>query len=256
MIRFRWWVWLAGCFISAIVLSGWGVAATLPPSPEPHYVQDQSGWLVADAFTSLDLKLEQFERDTSNQVVVAIYPQLPQGEELFDYSQRLFNAWKIGQTGKNNGVLLLVFDADRKIRIHTGYGAEGALPDARANQIIRNVIAPRIQAGDKEAAINGGADAIMASLKGEYVGDGKTNLDEEGKTGGSAWPLVFLLGFVLLGFRFPVLFQVVEVIFSAMGSSSSRGGGSSWGGGGSSSSGGGFSGGGGRSGGGGASGGW
>lgn len=247
-----------------MALTGWAAAAPLPPSPSPRYVHDDAKWLGAHAFTALDLRLEQFERDMGSQVIVAIFPKLPEGEELFDYSQRLFDAWKPGQAGKDNGVILLVFDADRKIRIQVGYGLEGALPDARAAQIIRNVIAPRILGGDKEAAIDGGADAIMASIKGEYTGDGLTNLDRGGNSQGlGIWPLVFLVVFILLGFRFPVLFQVVEVIFSALGSSRSGGGfsgggGGSWGGGssGGGSSGGGFSGGGGRSGGGGASGGW
>ena len=110
-------------------------------------------------------------------------------------------------------------------------------------------------AGDREAAVTGGAGAIMAAVKGEYTGDGRTNLDQDAPEG-AIWPLLLIVGFILLGFRFPVLFSVIDVMFSAGGATSSSGGGRSWGGGGSSSSGGGFSGGGGRSGGGGASGGW
>ena len=255
MNRRRRWAWLGGIIACLLFLQTWSAAAGLPPSPSPRYVQDEAGWLGAHAFTALDLKLEQFERETSSQLVVGIYPRLPDGEDLFDYSQRIFNAWKPGQQGKDNGVLLLIFDADRKLRIHSGYGLEGALPDARANQIIRDVIVPRIRAGDREAAVTGGAGAIMAAVKGEYTGDGRTNLDQDAPEG-AIWPLLLIVGFILLGFRFPVLFSVIDVMFSAGGATSSSGGGRSWGGGGSSSSGGGFSGGGGRSGGGGASGGW
>lgn len=249
-------VWLAALFVSAALLWSWSSAAPLPPSPSPRYVQDDAKWLGANAYSALNLKLEQFERETSNQLIVGIYPQLPSGEELFDYSQRIFDAWMPGQKKKDNGVLLLVFAADRKIRIHTGYGLEGALPDARAGRIIREVIAPGILAGNREKAIDSGVDAIIASLRGEYFGDGGTNQIGPVSQKISFWPLIFLVGFVLLGIRFPVVFHVADVIFSAMGSSSGRsGGGGSWGGG-SSSGGGGFSGGGGRSGGGGASGGW
>ncbi len=243
--------WFAVLLISAALACGWSVAAPLPPSPSPRYVQDEAKWLGAHAYSALDLKLEWFERETSNQVIVGIYPKLPDGEELFDYTQRIFDAWLPGQEEKDNGVLLLVFEADRKIRIHPGYGVEGALPDAKAGRIIREVIAPELLAGRKVKAIDDGTDAIMAALKGEYSGDGRTARDRREKGGGTFWPVVLLFGFILLGFRFPVLFQVADVIFSAVG----RGGGASWGGGGS-SRGGGFSGGGGRSGGGGASGGW
>lgn len=248
--------WLGGILACLVLLQGLSAAAPLPPSPSPRYVHDDAAWLGAHAFSALDLKLEAFERETSSQLVVGIFPRLPEGEELFDFSQRLFDAWKPGRTGRDNGVLLLIFDADRKIRIQTGYGMEGALPDARANQIINHVIAPRIRAGDREAAVVGGVDAIIASLKGEYTGDGTTRLDSAEKQGGSIWPVVLVIAFILLGFRFPVLFSIADVIFSAGGSSRSSGGGWSGGGGNSSSSGGGFSGGGGRSGGGGASGGW
>lgn len=252
----------------AAVLSGIAVAAPLPPSPSPRYVHDDAGWLGAHVFTELDLKLEKFERETSSQVVVGIFPKLPEREELADYSQRLFDAWMPGQKGKDNGVLLLVFAENRMIRIHVGYGMEGALPDILAGQIIRNEMAPKLRAGDREGAIEAGVDAILAATKGEYRGDGRTNLDRETKEISGVWIVVFVVAFLLLGWRFPILFQVAEVIFSGAGSTRSSGGGwtsgggsfgggwSSGGGGFSGRGGGGFSGGGGRSGGGGASGGW
>ncbi|HVJ47432.1 MAG TPA: TPM domain-containing protein, partial [Luteolibacter sp.] len=156
---------------------------------------------------------------------------------------------------------MLFFDQDRKIRIHVGYGLEGALPDARCGQIIRDVIAPRLRAGDREGAVQAGADAVLKAAKGEYAGDGRTRRDETPEEGGW-WFVIVVVAFLLLGLRFPVLFRVAEVIFSG-GGQVSRTSGGGWYGGGSTggwssgrSSGGGFSGGGGRSGGGGASGGW
>jgi uncharacterized protein len=238
------------------LICGLAEGAVIPPGPEPRYVHDDAGWLGADAFSSLDLKLEWFERETSSQVVVAVFPRLPEGEELFDYSQRIFDTWMPGRKGKDNGVILLFFDQDRKIRIHVGYGLEGALPDARCARIIRDEIAPKLQAGNREGAVEAGVDAILKSIRGEYEGDGKT-LGEEEEAKGGWWILVAGVIFILLGLRFPILFEVAEVIFSAVGlftGGGSGGSGRSWSSG--RSSGGGFSGGGGRSGGGGASGGW
>lgn len=244
--------WCAAWFVAFLLIAGVGLSAPVPPSPSPRYVHDDARWLGAHVFTELDLKLEKFERETSSQVVVGIFPKLPEGEELFDYSQRIFDSWMPGQAGKDNGVLLLVFADDRKIRIHTGYGMEGALPDALAGQIIRNEMAPRLRAGDREGAVEAGVNAILAATKGEYRGDGTTRLDgrEENRIHGG-WLVLAVIVFLLLGWRFPVVFQVADVIFSAMGPVRGSGGGSFRG-----SSGGGFSGGGGRSGGGGASGGW
>jgi uncharacterized protein len=238
-------------------------AAPLPVSPTPHYIRDDAHWLSPAAFQALDTKLKAFERETSSQIVVAIFPKIPEGEELFDFSQRLFEAWKPGQADKDNGAIFLIFADDRKMRIHTGFGMEGVLPDARSKQIIQDVVAPQLRQGNREAAINAGVDAMIAAAKGEYTGTGKTRLDgsDQGK---SSWtPLLFLLliaGFFVIRGVATGAFTMTDVIFSVLGASRGSGdwgGGSSgggWGGGG--SGGGGFSGGGGDSGGGGASGDW
>lgn len=230
-------------------------AAPLPASPTPYYIRDDAKWLSPGAFQSLDGKLKAFERETSSQIVVAIFPKIPDGEELFDFSQRLYESWKPGQQGKDNGAIFLVFAADRKMRIHTGRGMEGVLPDARCKQIIEDVVAPQLRQGNREAAINAGVAAMLAAAKGEYQGTGKTQLDHGRDFQLPPWVVIILI-FLLLKylywrFRGRYLPGASETWYS---SSSSGGGWSSGGGGG--SSGGGFSGGGGDSGGGGASGGW
>lgn len=229
-------------------------AAPLPASPTPHYIRDDARWLSPGAFQSLDAKLQAFERETSSQIVVAIFPQIPEGEELFDFSQRLYHAWQPGQKGKDNGAIFLVFAADRKMRIHTGYGLEGVLPDARCKQIIEDVVAPQLRQGNREAAINAGVDAMIAAAKGEYKGAGSTRLDRAEEHPSPGLILFILIVLVILTIKFR---RLSDVVYSETGSMRSGGGwsGGGWSGGGG-SSGGGFSGGGGRSGGGGASGGW
>src|SRR5688500_9927404 len=69
-------------------------AAPLPASPRPHYIRDDAKWLPPSDFQLLDEKLKAYERETSSQIVVAIFPEIPQGEELFDYTQQLFETWK------------------------------------------------------------------------------------------------------------------------------------------------------------------
>lgn len=252
------WFALLGVLLCSLA----SAAGPLPASPTPHYIRDDARWLSPAAFQSLDGKLQAFERETSSQIVVAIFPQIPDGEELFDFSQRLYQAWQPGQKGKDNGAIFLVFAADRKMRIHTGYGLEGVLPDARCKQIIEDVVAPQLRQGNREAAINAGVDAMIAAAKGEYKGSGRTLLD--GSEQQHAPPS--LLGVIIFLFVLIILARLFrrasDVIYGGMtttrsgggwGSGSSGGGGWSSGGG---SSGGGFSGGGGRSGGGGASGGW
>ncbi|MES2439256.1 MAG: TPM domain-containing protein [Verrucomicrobiota bacterium] len=259
--RPAWLVTLAVLFWSMV--AGVHAAAPLPASPTPNYIRDEAGWLDTRAFLTLDAKLQAYERETSSQFLVAIFPKIPEGEELFDFSQRLFESWKPGGVEKDNGAIFLIFADDRKMRIHTGFGMEGVLPDARCKQIIQDVVAPLLRQGNREAAVTAGVEAMIAAAKGEYTGTGKTRLDGE-QGGNSDWiPLLFLLliiGFFVFRGVSSGAFTVADVIFSILGASRSSGGGfgggssgGGWSGGG---GGGGFSGGGGSSGGGGASGSW
>jgi uncharacterized protein len=232
------------------------VNAAVPASPKPRYVFDEAGWLSRPAFQTLDSRLEAYERETSSQLLVAIFKAVPQDAEMVDFSQQVFEEWKPGQKGKDNGAILFVFAADRKLRIHTGYGLEGVLPDARCKQIIEEVIAPLLRESRREDAITRGVEAIISATKGEYTGSGRTNLDGREK---QDIPLVGILFWIVV--MIAVWFQVrrgQDVIISGGGSRHGGWGGGGFSGGGWSGGGGGggFSGGGGRSGGGGASGGW
>ncbi|RYD21647.1 MAG: TPM domain-containing protein, partial [Verrucomicrobiaceae bacterium] len=220
-------VWLT--FLLVWLVSWTAVVAeeALPASPTPHYIRDDVGWLSPVGFRTLDAKLMAFERETSSQFVVAIFPQVPEGAELFDFSQRLYQSWKPGGAKEDNGAIFLIFANDRKLRIHTGYGMEGVLPDARCKQIISDVVVPLMRQGNYEAAVNAGVDAMIASAKGEYKGTGKTRLD--GESGESSWsPLLIILllagGFVTWGI-WAGWFTLADVIFTMLGSSRSSGGG-------------------------------
>ena len=225
--------------------------AEIPASPSPHYVYDEARWLGPAAFAAIDKRLQDYERESSSQMLVAIFQALPETGEMFDFSQRVFDAWKPGEKGKDNSAILFFFVNDRKIRIHVGYGLEGALPDARCKQIIEEVIAPRLRADNREQAVSAGIEAMIAATKGEYQGTGRTRLD---RRDGIPFPVIILLVIILL-----VLIssqQHGDVVITRGGSRHGGwgDGGGGWGGG--FGGGGGFSGGGGRSGGGGASGGW
>ena len=89
------------------------------------------------------------------------------GEGVEEYAVRVFEQWKLGQKGKDNGVLVVVVPQDRRMRIEVGYGLEGVLTDAHASRIIRNVMTPRFRAGDFNGGIARGADAVVAHLEGK-----------------------------------------------------------------------------------------
>src|SRR6185295_12750689 len=128
----------------AAVLVGAVVSApaedALPPPPE-HYFNDYAGVVPKDVAERLDAKLRDFDEQSSSQIVVTVFPELP-SPSLEDFTIRAAQSWRVGRKKLDNGVVLFVFIKDRKMRIEVGYGLEGALPDATANGIIRDVMAP------------------------------------------------------------------------------------------------------------------
>ncbi len=229
-------------------------ALDVPERPSGR-VTDFTGTLSPTDIASLESKLLAFERETTDQIAVLMIPSL-EGESLEDYSIRLAEKWKIGQKGKNNGVILLVVKNDRKMRIEVGYGLEGALPDALAGTIVRNEIAPRFRSGKFYEGIDAGIQAIMAATKGEYKAPARK------KARGAHVPEWYYFLPIILIFGIFVAGSLMQKRHYHSGGSrgwrsgggffgGGFGGGGSWG-----DSGGGFSGGGGDFGGGGASGDW
>jgi len=101
--------------------------------------------------------------------VVLIVPSL-EGDALEDFSMRVAEQWKIGHKGLDNGAILLISKADRKVRIEVGYGLEGRLTDLAAGRIIREAILPAFRAGRFD---QGGerVQAMIDSVRGEFKAD-------------------------------------------------------------------------------------
>lgn len=117
---------------------------------------------------ALSARLEEHEKATTNQIVVVTLPDL-MNRPIEDWGLMLGRGWGIGQAGKNNGVILLVAPKERELRIEVGYGLEGDLTDAAAGNIIRDEIVPHFKAGDMEAGITAGIDAIIGTLDKTYA---------------------------------------------------------------------------------------
>ncbi|HEX4350533.1 MAG TPA: TPM domain-containing protein [Verrucomicrobiae bacterium] len=221
-------------------------AEVIPPAPE-QYFNDYTGVISESTASQLNQKLEQFERDSSCQVIVAVYSTMQSDSSIEDYTVRVAQSWKVGQKDKDNGAVLFVFIQDRKMFLQTGYGLEGAMPDAICKRIIEDEIKPHFKEGDYDAGLTAGVNAILAATKGEYKGTGHTH--------GQKFPSVFVIVLIII-----VIFIVFNIRRGTYSYSGWSGGGWSGGGGGWSSGGGGggggFSGGGGSFGGGGAGGSW
>ena len=203
----------------------WASAAeVIPPSPS-LYFNDYANVVTSITAEQLNQKLADFEKATSDQVVVAIFPKMESDSSIEDYTLRVARAWQVGQKDKNNGIALFVFIKEHKMFIQVGRGLEGALPDALCKRIISSEIAPRFKQGDFDGGVTGGVNAILAATKGEYKGTGRTNADRSASLTEYTGVLVV---FVLCG-AFGIFFLIV---FFAARRTSQRGGWFYYGGGG------------------------
>jgi uncharacterized protein len=175
-------------------------AEVIPPKPD-RYFNDYAGVVSKEAASRFNEQLAQFERETSDQVVVAVFPKMQSDSDIADYTQRVAQTWGVGQKERRNGVVLFVFIQDRKMFIQVGYGLEGALPDATAFDITERRIKPLFRTGNYEAGLATGIDLIFKAIRGEYKGSGKTVAESHGVTGvvSSVLPLlVFIIVLMLL----------------------------------------------------------
>jgi uncharacterized protein len=173
-------------------------AEVIPPKPA-GYFGDNAGVVSKEAALRFNEQLAQFERETSNQVWVVIYPKMQSDSSIEDYTYRVKDAWKVGQKGRNNGVVLFVFIQDRKMYIQVGYGLEGALPDATCFDITEFRIKPRFRSNDYQGGLAEGIDSILKAIRGEYTGTGKTALEaRKQKSTGSGFIPFFVFVVVLI----------------------------------------------------------
>ena len=178
-------------FIFGILLCGRAaLAQDFPPKPGT-LVTDYTKTLSPEDKQRLENKLVAFDDSTSTQIAVVIIKSV--GDyDINEYGAALGRKWGIGQKGKNNGILLLVAINDHKMTIQTGYGEEGALPDAIAFQIRTQDINPRFKAGDYYGGLDAGTDDIIKYTKGEYKADPDYHKNHQSSGAGGA------IGFVLI----------------------------------------------------------
>src|SRR5437764_4115903 len=164
---------LISATLVALVSLSSQAAEIIPPKPA-GYFNDYAGVVSTGAARRFNEQLAQFERETSNQVVVAVFPKMQSDSDIADYTQRVAQSWGVGQKDKRNGAVLFVFTQDRKMFIQVGYGVEGALPDATAFDITEYRIKPHFRNNDYEGGLAEGIDSIFKAIRGEYKGSGKT----------------------------------------------------------------------------------
>ena len=144
---------MLGCFL----IPSYSVLAAEPkyPAQPQGYVSDYANIINPSDKAAITELLEELEQKTTAEVAVVTVPTT-QPETIEGYSVKLFEKWGIGKKGKDNGVLFLIAAGDRRVRIETGYGLEGALPDVLCHKIISNLVVPAFKAGEYSKGITAG----------------------------------------------------------------------------------------------------
>ena len=222
-----------GCALALLTLIGLATAANGAEVPVPrsptHWATDNAGFLTAQTVDALDARLRTYQSGSGHQVLVYVTPTTGD-TPTEDWTVRAFARWKVGRKGLDDGLVLFVFPADRKVRIEVGYGLEQKIPDATAARIIRD-ITPKLKAGNPDAAVTGGVDEILGALGGESRGGSGSaaGKNPEGPSGGETigvWIGVFIALVVVVG----IIVLIVKLPDPPKGAyiSSRRGDGDGW----------------------------
>lgn len=173
-------------------------------------VTDLTGTLPAQSVAQLEQRLAAFEREKGTQVAVLLVPTI-KPESIEQYAVRVFEQWRLGRKGVDDGVLLVVAKNDRVLRIEVGYGLEGVLTDATSNRIINGDIVPHFKRGDFTAGIEAGVARILRVAGGEPLPP------PAARRGGHSFGLPFAPEWLIAIFIFlHVILQVINRVLRAM----------------------------------------
>lgn len=156
-----------------------GAQPQVPDKPTAHiYVQDYANVLSPETETAIQEQGTKLYADTKAQVVVVTIESL-EGESIKEYALEVLRKWGIGDKELNNGAVMLVVAGDHKARIEVGYGLEGALPDGKCGQILREKMTPKFKNEQYDAGVLAGYQAIEKNVVAEYGGEVAAGESEE-----------------------------------------------------------------------------
>jgi uncharacterized protein len=156
----------------ALALAGLAFLLAVPPALGAKAVPflaarvtDTAGIVPAEVRNRIESKLEDLERRLGAQVAVLTVDSL-EGDPIEDYAVRVFQTWKLGRQGVNDGALFLVARQERRMRIEVGYGLEDRLTDARSRQILDDIVRPHFRDGNLGAGVEAGVNAMATVIEG------------------------------------------------------------------------------------------
>ena len=182
----------------------WAQSRLAPIPPPQGWVNDYAQLISSQNKQQIENWAEELEKKTTAQIAVVTLKTV-QPETIETYSVRLFDQWKIGQKGKDNGVLLVVAVYDHEAWITTGYGLEGTLPDAICSQIVNRDMIPYFKDYNYSEGIKKGVQAIVSLIAKEYgvqITGQENEVSESLNTAGSSnydsLSFIFIFIFIIL----------------------------------------------------------
>ena len=185
--------------LAALNLGGAIAHAAVQAAPElSSRVLDQTGTLSATEQAELTSQIEQLERDTGAQLAVLMVSSTAP-EDIFAYSNRVGNTWKLGRAGVGDGLLIVVAKDDRRMRIEVAKALEGAVTDIQAGRIVNEWMAPAFQRGDYAAGLTQTVQALSTLVRGEALPAPPVSDDSRDMRSFLWLAPTSLLGFLLFG---------------------------------------------------------
>ncbi|TAN41310.1 MAG: TPM domain-containing protein [Nitrospirae bacterium] len=184
--------------IPAFLFLLFSLSFALDVPPLTGYVNDYGAMLSPGVKAQLENELSAFEKSDSTQVVILTIPSL-EGEVLEQFAIKAGETWKIGQKGKDNGVIIVVSKGDRKIRIEVGRGLEGKLTDLMAGRIVDLAIKPHFKRKDYDGGLRAGVAAVIDATRGEFKAGPAKSRQKRGKSSLLTFLIFGAVAIIVLG---------------------------------------------------------
>ena len=184
-------------FFSAVLLAA---APQIQVPQNDGWVTDLAGILSPDQERSLESLMESYKSGTTHEIALLTVESL-EGQPLERTALEVARGWGLGGADSNNGALLLVSKADRKIRIEVGRGLEGNLTDSISGRIIRDIISPQFKQGRFHEGLRAGIGAMHAAIGGDYGPVERTAAGRRSDAGSAGAGVVGMVIFMLLMIR-------------------------------------------------------
>ena len=186
---------LALAFLLFACLPAWAQQmAAIPALTSP--VVDATGTLSAEQKQQLEQQALALQQRKGSQLQVLLVSST-QPETIEQYTQRAFDQWKLGRKGVDDAVILVVAKDDRRVRIQPGYGLEGAIPDAIANRVIQEYLAPKFRAGDYGGGIADATAQLVRLIDGEPLPAPVSDHRAREGNGGGDWIFALFAAFIV-----------------------------------------------------------